>query len=331
MRGRGLSVIGVSASLAALALTALTAGAGASRNEGPLLTETMVNPAPSAVVADRMTWTVQVSGPAAKRLDFVIDGKVSSRLKVSSATGVRTYRYGASGLLDTRKLRNGSHRLKVTAYVKNGPAVSSEVPVTVDNEPAPPSGAPVLVNEPVIYGDALVGHTLTTTEGQWSGTAPITYAYQWLRCQPDCSLIGDGKTYTITADDVGSTLRSRVTATNADGSAAESSAPTAVVPAPAPEGTAPHLVSIPEVVGDALVGRTLTSSTGEWSGTTPMTFSFVWLRCHETSCTAVGDGPTYTVTGEDVGYVIRSRVTATNSAGAASESSAPTAVVAGSV
>ena len=58
-----------------------------------------------------------------------------------------------------------------------------------------------------------------------------------------------------------------------------------------------------------------------------MTFSFAWRRCHESTCTVVGEGPSYTVTAEDVGYVIRSRVTATNDAGSAAESSAPTGVV----
>jgi hypothetical protein len=57
-----------------------------------------------------------------------------------------------------------------------------------------------------------------------------------------------------------------------------------------------------------------------------MTFTYVWLRCHP-DCTVVGDGPSYAVSGEDVGSTIRSRVTATNAAGSASESSAPTAVV----
>jgi hypothetical protein len=57
-----------------------------------------------------------------------------------------------------------------------------------------------------------------------------------------------------------------------------------------------------------------------------MTFTYVWLRCHP-DCTVVGDGPSYAVSAEDAGSTIRSRVTATNPAGSASESSAPTAVV----
>ena len=57
----------------------------------------------------------------------------------------------------------------------------------------------------------------------------MTFTYVWLRCHPDCTVVGDGPSYAVSAEDAGSTIRSRVTATNAAGSASESSAPTAVV------------------------------------------------------------------------------------------------------
>ena len=127
----------------------------------------------------------------------------------------------------------------------------------------------------------------------------MSFSYLWLRCNPDCAPIDgvDGPSYTVMGDDAGATLRSRVTATNSAGSASESSAPTAVVPGPTPEVAPPHQVSIPVISGDALVGRTLSSSPGEWSGSQPMSFTFRWLRCHP-DCVQVGDGPTYAVTSE---------------------------------
>jgi Bacterial Ig domain len=318
LRGRGSF-----AAVAALALLALVvSSAGAS---GPVLTETLLTPATGATVTKRTTWTVQVSGGAATRVELAVDGKVASRQSTSSkVTGVRTY----GGVLDTRKLREGSHRLKVTTYGKGLSPVSTEATVTVDNVPDAVPEPPHQVAIPVVSGDALVGRTLTSSPGEWSGSQPMTFSYRWLRCNPDCAQIDgvDGPSYTVTGDDAGSTLRSRVTATNDAGSASESSAPTAVVPGPTPEVVPPHQVSIPVISGDALVGRTLTSSTGEWSGSQPMSFTYVWLRCHP-DCTVVGDGPSYAVSAEDVGSTIRSRVTATNAAGSASESSAPTAVV----
>ncbi len=323
---RGKGCLAVAAVLAFLALT--VSSAGAARSAGPVLSETILTPATGATVTKKVTWTVQVSGAAATRVEFAVDGKLSSRQSPSSkVTGVRTY----GSVLDTRKLKDGPHRLKVTTYGKGLSPVATEATVTVDNVPDATPEPPHQVAIPVIGGDALVGRTLTSSPGEWSGSQPMAFSYLWLRCNPDCAQIDgvDGPSYTVTGDDAGSTLRSRVTATNASGSASESSAPTAVVPGPTPEVAPPHQVSIPVISGDALVGRTLFSSPGEWSGSEPMSFTFRWLRCHA-DCVQVGEGPSYAVSAEDVGSTIRSRVTATNAAGSASESSAPTAVVPGS-
>ncbi len=35
----------------------------------------------------------------------------------------------------------------------------------------------------------------------------------------------------------------------------------------------------PSINGQAIEGRTLTANAGTWSGTTPMTFTYRWLRC----------------------------------------------------
>ena len=42
--------------------------------------------------------------------------------------------------------------------------------------------APKNTGQPVISGSAVQGSTLTTSNGSWSGTAPIAYQYRWLRC-----------------------------------------------------------------------------------------------------------------------------------------------------
>jgi hypothetical protein len=86
---------------------------------------------------------------------------------------------------------------------------------------------------PTISGTPQEGYTLTASKGSWTGN-PTSYGYAWSRCNENgngCSKIGGAKAdaYTLAKVDVGHTLRVTVTATNKDGSASATSAPTALV------------------------------------------------------------------------------------------------------
>jgi hypothetical protein len=93
---------------------------------------------------------------------------------------------------------------------------------------------PASTAPPTVAGSATLGQTVHATSGSWAGAQPITYAYQWRRCDRgggSCSSIGGATTssYALKTNDVGTTLRIQVTASNRNGSAAATSGPTPVV------------------------------------------------------------------------------------------------------
>jgi hypothetical protein len=112
----------------------------------------------------------------------------------------------------------------------------------------------------------VVGATLTGDRGKWNGTEPITYSYQWLRCNEDavnCKNITNATatSYTIVKDDAGRTLRFQVTAKNTEGSATAESNATRQVPG---KPNAPAVIVAPIVSGTPTVGQQLTAYTGSF-------------------------------------------------------------------
>lgn len=75
---------------------------------------------------------------------------------------------------------------------------------------------PVNTVAPVISGTAVLGATLTGTNGTWTGDAVINFTYQWQR---DGSSIGGetANTHVVVGADQGHTLTLAVTGTNGAG------------------------------------------------------------------------------------------------------------------
>jgi hypothetical protein len=197
--------------------------------------------------------------------------------------------------------------------------------------------APVNTAEPTVSGSTSVGSTLTGTPGTWTPT-PDRYKWNWRRCPPDggkgagnCDGIVDGpsNTYTLTASDVGFTIRLQVKAWVGEDKATATSNATPVVTG---TGVGPTNTGLPAITGSAQVGQTLTMSNGTWESTFLADFSYDWLRCDTAgaNCRAFGaSGTTYVVAAADMGFTLRARVTATNPAGTTQVMSAQTAVVPG--
>ena len=207
-----------------------------------------------------------------------------------------------------------------------------------------PSAAPKNTVEPVISGSLVVGQTLTGTNGTWTGTAPISFTLQWVSCPSNggaadggnCAFVSGAtnSTYTLQTADLGKRMRLRVKATNTVDSRIIASNATAAIASSS--SNVPKNKSEPSISGQPKQGSTLTTSTGLWSGPTPITFAYQWVRCGTnggkpdgSNCPAIAGatGSSYALQGDDVGKRLRTRVTASNSGGSTVATSNATAVI----
>jgi hypothetical protein len=139
------------------------------------------------------------------------------------------------------------------------------------------------------------GQTLTASPGTWTGDQPITFTYQWQRCNTTgaaCAAIAGAtqQTYVVQAVDVGSTLRVAVTGRNAVGSSTATSDQTSIVTrgtgsVPIENVTAPNRLLVDTVRFNPRrlsYSRTRTFSVTvlvrETSGRRPVSGALVFLR-----------------------------------------------------
>ena len=137
------------------------------------------------------------------------------------------------------------------------------------------AAGPTNSSAPTIAGTAHTGETLTATSGSWDGATPISYGYQWQRCNSSgsgCGAIGQAKNqnYVLSNGDANRTIRVQVTATNSDGSNQALSAATALITA---VGNVPANTKQPDPSGKAQEGQTVTVDEGQWTGQKPITFT----------------------------------------------------------
>jgi PKD domain len=228
----------------------------------------------------------------------------------------------------------GTKYVRLVVTDAAGQTATVEHNVVVASEPPPPPTPPTNVTAPSVSGTAQVGQILNASNGTWSGSAPMSYAYQWRDCDSagaNCLIIPGAitSTYTLTVGDLGHTVRAVVTATNAGGAASATSAPTATVVA-VPPPSAPVNTVLPVISGSAIEGQTLSASQGTWSGS-PTSYAYQWEDCDSlgASCVNVGGAvaSSYTLGSGDVGHSLRVTVTATNSGGVGTAASEHTAVI----
>jgi hypothetical protein len=98
--------------------------------------------------------------------------------------------------------------------------------------------APANTVAPVVSGTAVLGGTLTSTPGTWTGTAPITITYRWRRNATNISGAPAGPTYVIQAADIGQAITCAVSGANASGALTVNS--NTITPAASSGGTLTH-------------------------------------------------------------------------------------------
>ncbi|HLM87302.1 MAG TPA: hypothetical protein VK272_14065 [Solirubrobacteraceae bacterium] len=222
-------------------------------------------------------------------------------------------------------------RVKVTATGSSGNASATSA---VSGVIAGGSGSPEDSVAPSIEGYASSGSTLTAQPGLWFGEEPVTYSYQWEKCNEageSCAAIGGAtsQTYVLGSGEVGSTVRVSVTAKNSSGQASDASAASETIEAAASASVSER----PAIKGTAQEGNELFAENGKWTGSQPLRYFYRWERCNTAGekCALISGAtkPGYKTTSSDVGSTLRVSVTVTNSLGGASSLSPQTSVVAG--
>ncbi len=182
------------------------------------------------------------------------------------------------------------------------------------------------------FGDAVVGSTLTATTGTWTGTAPITYAYQWKDCTTtvaSCVAIpgATSTTYTPTESDVGYSLNFVVTATNAVGTDSWDTIwnDWFLVVGALQNDARPVVFDSSGIGSQPHVGDNLSVTDGDWTGNpgeSNISFQYEWEDCNSLGgdCTTIpgARSQSYTPQDSDIGFTLEAVVIAQDNAGVVS-------------
>ena len=210
----------------------------------------------------------------------------------------------------------------VNSHGESGWSEPATIPLTGGPEAwnAPePVNSPA-TGAPTISGTIQVGETLTADLSGISdgnGLERVKFHYQWTRIDGTDASDIEGASYTLTAEDVGSAVRVRVSFVDRHGFS-ESVTSNATEPVVRPPNTAAAGVLM--IRGTAQVGQTLTADTSgiaDADGMTAAVFSYQWVTTDGAVETEVegATSPTYIIAAEDLEKTIRVRVSFTDDAG----------------
>jgi hypothetical protein len=239
--------------------------------------------------------------------------------------------------IDTTTLANGVNQVKVVAC--NATANPAETHLDKTDCSTTPAASFTVENVPLNFtapvlsplGAPQAGSTLSATEGTWAPGAmtPRSFASQWERCAPgggSCAPIpgavcgptsgGTPCTYTTTGDDVGKSLRLKISA-SANAALGQTTTVASQLTPPVRDlliNTTPPVIAAPPKAGVKL-----SAGLGVWddAADSPISFAQRWLRCPATvtdpgQCEPIAGATdtTYTPVKADVGKRVMLEVTA---------------------
>lgn len=268
----------------------------------------------------------------------------------SSGTGCYAISGATSATYATGTYDSGETlRVEVTAANSAGSQTvsSAATPVISGTSPAAPANStPPTISDSTSQSSWVVGDKLQASPGTWSGTQPISYAFEWCTssasasdstgtegiCTPGYFEISNAtsSTYTVQVPDEGNTLEVVVSATNYLGSHNASSASTPQIIRQAPTNTeVPSVVDVSSTFWK--VGDTLQATDGSWTGN-PTLYAYQWQVCNSSglNCQAISGatGEDFILTSSYFGSTLDVIVIATNPGGSQEASSAVTPQIA---
>ena len=156
---------------------------------------------------------------------FTLTNNAGGRFAVGGTNGVN--------LNTASAVTVGSYAVTVSATNGVTP-ITRTINIAVQQAPVLPANTVL----PVISGSTVVGQTLTTTDGTWTGFPAPTFTYQWKR--GGVAISGaTASSYLLVTADLGTVITVTVTATNSAGNASATAAGVGPITNPVVGGSAP--------------------------------------------------------------------------------------------
>ena len=304
------------AALLCILLVAVTPASG-----GSSIGISIATPVQSATITGSVPWLANVSGKV-KTVDFYVDGV----MKWTELNAPYEYHFeNTDGKLDTKRLADGNHELKVVARAPNGSTATSSITVRVQNSTAPTATTIAPANGATLAGTVTWD---TSTTGTITRVVFLVDGVEkWVESLSPYRFNSTGLFPTTSFADGSHTLSVRAEGpTGSSTSSISVKFANKVISSPTVVNTPPSNTALPVVSGLSTVGQALSATTGSWTGTAPLTFASAWERCVSGTCSPIAgaSASTYTITTADVGATIRVAVTAKNGYGSATARSAQT-------